>query len=239
MTLASQPLQALQGQLTPLNWENAFFNVNSALLSLDTQQAAIEEAELEAYELVQVKVLSQQTAELDALSRLGFRLVEGEADFVLGIGRSGRPEGIRIARKEHIPALRKAASGAFAHSRFRAPWYQPGDSGHFYARWVENAVLGTFDHQCLLAVNEQGDLQGFVSLRELPDGSARIGLLATLPEAQGLGVGQRMVDAAVDWCRVRRLTRLHVGTQLGNLPAIRLYLRCGGVLERTAYWLYR
>ncbi|WP_233268385.1 dTDP-4-amino-4,6-dideoxy-D-galactose acyltransferase [Pantoea sp. BAV 3049] len=231
--------QAVQGQLTPLKWENSFFKVNSALLSLDTHQAAINEAELQVFGLVQVKVLSQQTAELDALSRLGFRLVEGEADFVLGIGTGGRPEGIRIARKEHIPALREAASGAFAHSRFREPWYQPGDSGRFYAQWVENAVLGTFDNQCLLAVSEAGEMQGFVSLRELPDGSARIGLLATLPEAQGLGVGQRMVEAAIDWCRARHLSRLHVGTQLGNLPAIRLYLRCGGVLERTAYWLYR
>lgn len=231
--------QTIHGRLTPLNWENAFFHVNSALLSLDRHQAAIEDADLQTYDLVQVKVLSQQTAELDALSLRGFRLVEGEADFVLGIGKSSRPEGIRIARKEHIPALRQAASGAFSHSRFREPWFRQGDSAQFYARWVENAVLGTFDDQCLLAVNQQGCLQGFVTLRELPDGSARIGLLATLPEAQGLGVGQRMVEAALDWCRVRKLTRLHVGTQLGNLPAIRLYLRCGGVPERTAYWLYR
>ncbi|EXU74661.1 dTDP-4-amino-4,6-dideoxy-D-galactose acyltransferase [Erwinia mallotivora] len=239
MSLTGQPLQAIKGRLTPLGWENAFFAQNSALLSLDIHQPTLDEAQLQAWGLVQVKVLSQQTAELDALHQLGFRLVEGEAELVLGIGTGGRPEGIRIAKKEHIEPLREAASGAFAHSRFRQPWYQPGDSSRFYAQWVENAVLGSFDHQCLLAVSEQGDLQGFVSLRELSDGSARIGLLATLPEAQGLGVGQRMVAAAVDWCRARRLTRLHVATQLGNLPALRLYLRCGGVIERTAYWLYR
>ncbi|AXF78876.1 TDP-fucosamine acetyltransferase [Erwinia tracheiphila] len=222
-----------------LDWENAFFGIHSALLSLDTHQPAIEMAQLQTYPLVQVKVLSQQTAELDALSRLGFRLIEGEAELVLATGAGGRPEGIRIARKEHIAALRSAASEAFAWSRFRAPWYQPGDSGRFYAQWVDNAVLGTFDDQCLLAVDGQGDLQGFVSLRELPDGSARVGLLATLPHAQGLGVGQRMIEAATDWCRIRRLSRLHVATQLANLPALRLYLRCGGVIERTAYWFYR
>lgn len=230
---------SVKGHLTPLDWENAFFGINSALLTLDTHQAVIEAVQLQVYQRVQVNVLSQQTAELDALSSLGFRLVEGEAELVLGTDTGGRPEGIRIAKKEHIPALRDAASEAFAYSRFRAPWYQPGDSGRFYAQWVENAVLGTFDHQCLLAVNQSGELQGFVSLRELPDGSGRIGLLATLPHAQGLGVGQRMVAAAADWCRARRLTRLHVATQLGNLPALRLYLRCGGVIERTAYWLYR
>lgn len=230
---------ALPGRVEPLTWENAFFDINSALLTVDLHEAPIDEASLRQYDLVQAKILSQQTAELDALSALGFRFVEGEADFVLGIGVGGRPEGIRIARKEHIPALREVAASAFAFSRFRAPWYKAEDSGRFYAQWIENAVLGTFDHQCLIAVNDQGELQGFVSLRELADGSGRIGLLATLPEAQGLGVGQRMIEAAIDWCRARRLTRLHVATQLGNLPALRLYHRCGGVIERTAWWLYR
>lgn len=230
--------QALAGRVDPLTWENTFFGTNSGLLSFADGQC-LDETLLQGYDLVQAKVLSQQTAELDALSALGFRLVEGEADFVLGVDAGTRPEGIRIARKAHIPALRAAASEAFAWSRFREPWFRPGDSARFYAQWIENAVLGTFDHQCLIAVNDKGDLQGFVSLRELSDGSGRIGLLATLPEAQGLGVGQRMLEAAADWCRARRLSRLHVATQLGNLPALRLYLRCGGVIERTAYWLYR
>lgn len=228
----------VHASIKPLQWENAFFQLQSGLIEF-SGDTLLSEALFAGYDLIQAKVLSQQTAELDALTSLGFRLVEGEADFVLGVSSASRPEGIRIARKEHIPALRDAASEAFAHSRFRTPWYQPGDGGRFYAQWIENAVLGTFDHQCLLAVDAQGTLQGFVSLRELPDGSARIGLLATLPEAQGLGVGQRMIEAASDWCRARRLTRLHVATQLGNLPALRLYHRCGGVIERTAWWLYR
>lgn len=237
MNREKSPL-SVEGQIAPLSWENSFFGLNSGLLTL-AAGVPLETAQLQDYDLVQAKVLSQQTAELDALSSLGFRLVEGEADFVLGPSSGGRPAGIRIARKEQIPALREAASGAFAYSRFREPWYQPGDSARFYAQWIENAVLGTFDHQCLIAVSDTGALQGFISLRELADGSGRIGLLATLPEAQGLGVGQRMIEAASDWCRARRLSRLHVATQLGNLPALRLYLRCGGVIARTAYWLYR
>lgn len=228
----------MRATLKPLEWENDFFGRDSALLELGGD-GEFDPAELNNHALVQVKVLAQQSAELDALSALGFRLVEGEADCVLGLTSVERPAGIRIARAEHIPALRQAAAEAFIYSRFRAPWFAPGDSGRFYAQWVENAVRGTFDHQCLLAVDEQGAMQGFVSLRELADGSARIGLLAVLPAAQGLGIGQRLMDAANDWCRARRLSRLHVATQLGNLAALRLYLRCGGVIERTAYWLYR
>lgn len=233
--MSPQPLLA---SVTPLAWENAFFDINSGLLSFGGEVPVTEES-LQSFDLVQAKVATQQTAEIDALTALGFRLVEGEADFVLSVDSASRPADIRIARAEHIPFLRKAASEAFAHSRFRAPWYKPGDSGRFYAQWVENGVNGAFDHQCLLALSPDGAIQGFVTLRELSDGSARIGLLATLPEAQGLGVGQRLTAAACDWSRARRLSRLHVATQLANLPALRLYQRCGGVIERTAYWFYR
>lgn len=224
--------------LKPLAWENAFFVHNSALLELQGETLLLPER-LDDYDLVQVKLPAQQSAELDAVNALGFQLVEAEVDCVLGIAATGRPEGVRIARPEHIPALRQMAAEAFSFSRFRTPWFAAGDSGRLYAEWAEKAVLGTFDHQCLLAVDQQGAMQGFVSLRELADGSARIGLLAVLPAAQGLGVGQRLMAAASDWSRARRLERLHVATQLGNLAALRLYLRCGGVIERTAYWLYR
>ena len=228
----------MMATLKPLDWENAFFTQQSALLELQGE-ALPDVATLDRWSLVQVKVPAQQSQTLDALSTLGFCLVEGEIECVLPISPAERPAAIRIARPQHIPELRQAASDAFRLSRFRAPWFAEGDSARFYAQWIENAVQGTFDHQCLLAVDEQGEMQGFISLREQEDGSARIGLLAVLPDAQRQGIGHRLMDAANDWCRVRRLTRLHVSTQMGNLAALRLYLHCGGVIERTAYWLYR
>jgi len=224
--------------IKPLTWENSFFALNSGLLDFSVPQPLTSE-QLAAFDVVQAKLHSHQTAGIDALSALGFQLVEGEADLSLTISGTQRQSGIRIARPEHIAQLRAVASEAFSQSRFRAPWYQPGDSGRFYAQWVENAVRGSFDHQCLLAIDEAGAMEGFVSLRELGDGEARIGLLATLPQARGKGVGKRLVQAAADWCQARRLTRLRVATQLSNLAALRLYLASGATIESTAYWLYR
>ncbi len=99
-------------------------------------------------------------------------------------------------------------------------------------------MRGTFDDQCLVASDATGQLQGFVSLRAA-DGDARIGLLGVLPDAQGQGVGQRLLLAAADWARVRQLAQLRVATQMSNLTAMRLYLRSGARLDSTAYWFYR
>lgn len=71
--------------------------------------------------------------------------------------------GAVVAQETDIPALRQLASAAFAQSRFRAPWYAPDASSRFYAQWIENAVRGTFDHQCLILRAASGDIRGYVS----------------------------------------------------------------------------
>ena len=223
--------------IDPLKWESDFFGVNTARVALDGEQS-LPDALQQPYRLWQAKVPAERIEVIDALSQQGFQLVEGEADLALNIKRTERQVGVRIAREAQIPALRDAATQAFRYSRFRAPWFHPDDSGRFYAQWVENAVRGTFDNQCLVACDETGALQGFVSMREVA-GDARIGLLAVQPEAQGKGIGQRLLLAAADWGRVRQLERLRVATQLSNLTAMRLYLRSGARLESTAYWFYR
>ncbi|MBK4784408.1 MAG: dTDP-4-amino-4,6-dideoxy-D-galactose acyltransferase [Pantoea sp. Pent] len=223
--------------IDPLAWESDFFRCATARLTLDGD-VPLAVALQQPYTLWQVKVPAQYSAAIDALSQHGFQLVDGEADLAINIKRTERQTGVRIAREAQIPQLRAAAAQAFSQSRFRAPWFDAEDSGRFYAQWIENAVRGTFDHQCLIACDEQGALQGFVSMREVA-GDARIGLLAVLPAAQGNGVGQRLLLAAADWGRVRQLERLRVATQLSNLTAMRLYLRSGARLESTAYWFYR
>lgn len=224
--------------IEPLDWENQFFHIYSGIVKTGTGPA-ISSVDLAPFDLVQARVDSQQAILLDQLSGLGFKLVEGEAELWLNTEQAIRQNGITIARQHHIPELRQMAGDSFAMSRFRSPWYRPEESSRFYAQWIENAVLSRFDHQCLLATCQQGNIQGFVSLREREDGKGQMGLLATSPKMRAQGVGERLVQAAVDWCRARRLTQLKIVTQLSNVAAMRLYLRCGARLENTAYWLYR
>lgn len=231
--------------IEPLAWETEFFALNSAKLNFSTAAPMLTEAELDAYALVQAKIPAHQTALVDGLTRLGFQLVEGEVDLVLNIGtecaslHTEATQAIRPAVPADIPMLRAAAAGVFTASRFRAPWYHSQDSGRFYAEWIEKAVLGTFDHQCLLVLGDTGLPEGFVSLRELGGQEARIGLLAAFPGAAGKGIGSRLMAAVIAECRQRSLLRLRVATQFGNIAALRLYQRQGAAIESTSYWLYR
>ncbi|ALE98683.1 TPA: dTDP-4-amino-4,6-dideoxy-D-galactose acyltransferase [Serratia marcescens] len=235
----------VHASIEPLVWESDFFQLESAKLHFDSSAAPVAEADLDAYALVQAKIPAYRLGWADALSTLGFRLVEGEVDLVVNVAPesamadAASAVAVRQAVPEDIPSLRAAAGEVFAASRFRAPWYDRADSGRFYAAWIEKAVQGTFDHQCLLVLDSQGQPEGFVSLRDIGGQEMRIGLLAAFPGASGRGVGARLMTAAIAECRQQGMQRLRVATQVGNIAALRLYQRQGAVIESTAYWLYR
>ncbi|RPH25248.1 dTDP-4-amino-4,6-dideoxy-D-galactose acyltransferase [Buttiauxella warmboldiae] len=222
----------VHARIESLNWENQFFATNSGILRFEEGAPLLTMPCLDAFSRVQAKIPAQHTVLLDGLQQLGFKLVEGEVDLALQPGRQHSAPAVELATRADIPVLRALAAKMFTQSRFRAPWYQPHDSGRFYAQWVENAVLGTFDHQCLLLKHGEA-IQGFVSMRQLNESEARIGLLA------GRGVGGQLMDAARFWCQQRSVTTLRVATQSSNTAALRRYIQSGANIESTAFWLYR
>lgn len=223
----------VHASIEPLSWENSFFGVNSAIVRIDSAAPVLTAEALLRWSRVQARIPAGNTAELDALQHLGFALVEGEVDLALSVGQYDGQTGAEIAQLTDIPALRQHAAVAFAQSRFRSPWYASDASARFYAQWIENAVRGTFDHQCLVLRTSNGDIRGYVSLRELNGSDARIGLLA------GRGAGAELMQAALDWAQARGKTTLRVATQMGNTAALKRYIQSGANVESTAYWLYR
>lgn len=222
----------VHASIEPLAWESDFFGLPSAIVRVNDAAPALTAADLAAWQRVQVKVPAERTDLLDALQSLGFQLVEGEVDLAMPVKQHSAPDA-EVATQQDIPALRELAAQAFARSRFRAPWYAPDASGRFYAQWIENAVKGTFDHECLIFRAPDGEIKAFVSLRQLNAHEARIGLLA------GRGMGDKLMQAALTWAQMRKLSTLRVATQLGNTAALKRYIASGANVEATAYWLYR
>lgn len=223
----------IHATLDPLSWESAFFGINSAIVRQDSDAPALTTAALAHWPRVQAKIPARQTEQLDALQQLGFQLVEGEIDFCLNVADAPVNPRAGVATAADIPRLRDLAARAFSHSRFHTPWYASADSGRFYAQWVENAVYGSFDHQCLIFRDAGGEIGAFVTLRQLDAREARIGLLA------GRGAGERLMQAALYWASLRGIATLRVATQASNIAALNRYIKSGAVVAGTAYWLYR
>ncbi|MCT8353674.1 MULTISPECIES: dTDP-4-amino-4,6-dideoxy-D-galactose acyltransferase [Photorhabdus] len=230
--------------IEPLEWDSHYFGLSTARLDFTPDAGLLTSSQLEQYALVQAKVPAQRLDLIDGLFALGFSLVEGEVDLSLIIGienadNDNSESKLLSAERRDIPMLKEVASNVFPLSRFRTPWYQPQDSGRFYATWVEKAVLGTFDHQCLLVNGDNGQPAGFVTLRDIGAGEARVGLLAVFPGNIGRGIGSKLMLAAQQWCQHHQIRQLRIATQTSNIAALRLYTRSGAFVESTAYWLYR
>ena len=229
--MSRSALAVIRASVEPLAWESEFFGLASGIVRFSDSAPALDMTQLQPYARVQAKIAAQDTALLDGLQALGFRLVEGEVELSLAVGTHNISPGLDVADSADIPGLR-AAAGVFSQSRFRAPWYRAGESERFYAQWVENAVRGSFDHQCLV-LRDSTPCAGFVTLRQLNEQEGRIGLLA------GRGAGALLMQAARHWCETRGLSRLWVTTQVSNRAALRRYIASGATIERSAYWLYR
>lgn len=239
---------SVHANIDSLQWESEFFGLSTAKLDFTAPQAGpLLACKLNDYDIVQAKILASETHHLDVLSALEFSFVEGEVDFALTIGIENaylrdslsQTNTIEPAVVGDIPLLRQAANHVFSQSRFRAPWYQKDDSGRFYALWVEKAVLGSFDHTCLLVKEVSGAILGFVSLRYLDQETARIGLLAVIPGVGTKGIGRKLMSAAFIWCKQHKKRQLNVATQISNVAALNLYSRSGASIASTAHWLYR
>lgn len=221
----------IRATVEPLVWESQFFGLTSAIVRFSDSAVVLGAAQLQSFECVQAKVAAEDTARLDGLQRLGFRLVESEVDLSLDVGINNINPALDVAQESDIASLR-AAAGVFSQSRFREPWYRAQESTRFYACWVENAVRGVHDHTCLI-LRDGVQCRGFITLRKISEHEGRIGLLA------GRGVGEKLMQAARYWCETHGLSRLWVATQLSNRAALRRYIHSGATIERSAYWLYR
>lgn len=133
----------VHANIESLSWESEFFRLNSAKLYFNETAERLTEADLNAFERVQAKVPAHRLELVDALSALGFRLVEGEVKLSLNIAaeptatQTAPLPGVRMATPKDIPQLRTSAAKVFATSRFRAPWYDSADCARFYAVWIE------------------------------------------------------------------------------------------------------
>lgn len=233
-----------------LEWESEFFSQKTGRLEFNTQAPVLTHKQLDEFGVVHAKVASHELSLIDKLSQFGFRFAEGEIDFKLSVGTENATENIckqteaqtslfREANENDIDLLMATASEVFVQSRFRTPWYQPDDSGRFYALWVKKAVLGTFDNTCLLTVDSNNSVSGFVTLRQVSESEARVGLLAVMPNRIGQGIGKQLMSAAKFWCQQQEISTLYVATQISNIAASRLYTHSGALIESTTYWLYR
>lgn len=194
---------------------------------------------------VTIRLDSSDLSGLHAVERAGFITVDNMLTFCLDLSRASIQdraiplqcsEGVRfrLATEGDSEGAADLARTAYTYDRFHSdPFISARQADELYAEWLRNSCAGTAADAVLLAEDEKGVL-GFVTCKLQRDTQRHLGrlvgtieLIATAGRARRNGIGRSAMYAALSWFRDQQADFVEVGTQLRNIPALRLYESCG------------
>jgi len=146
---------------------------------------------------------------------------------------------LRDAETADIELLQDIAKKSFTSSRFYFDLRFPRDlCDSFYATWIKVSFEGYA--QKVLVAELEGKSVGFITCHlEKGSDSGRIGLVGLRDEARGKGIGQILVHQALSWFSVEGIKSVRIVTQGRNVPAQRLYEKCGFLTRSAQLWYHK
>lgn len=152
---------------------------------------------------------------------------------------AARNEPVRVAVSEDLPALRRIARMGYRDSRFYADTGFPrARCDDLFDAWITNSVtLGFAD--AVLVVDVNGKASGFITCLMTAPERGQIGLFGVSEEVRGAGLGRKLIEQAMDWFSAKGAAEVVVVTQGKNLPAIRVYEKCGFLSSSMQLWYHR
>lgn len=226
-----------------LEWDSNFFGFNIGQLCLEefhkNPQALSHHLSAKNISLAQSNVDLKNSETIKKLEAFGFHFVDLNITFSRTIGIIRRPK-LRLeqATERDLDALVSIAQNLYSKTRFNYPPFSPEIVQRFYNTWIKNAITGTYDNVCL--ISGRGDQNsGFITLKLLSAGKARIGLIGVHPHHQNKRTGSNLLQGALNYLQERRIKHLNVSTQGKNIKAQNFFISNQFRVSRISSWYYR
>lgn len=222
-----------------LEWDSAFFNKSCARVTINEKLTADEMkallADCEKYEFV---TIDNDCGEMYNCYLLGQLSKAFMTDCPVLLEKIIPPEltadisDVKIASPDEAQALAALANGSFGMSRFgNDPNIAPEKTDELYRNWVINSFNNP--NKTVLTTKTLG---GYLTIKN----NGHLDLMSVDKNQRGNGIAFKFLSAAEDIYRKKGMQKFWVGTQNGNIPALRLYARFGFKVIKTTqiYHLY-
>ncbi len=174
----------------------------------------------------------------------GFRFVDVRVTLdvrstkACGSGDIATGDAVRRATEADIAALKAIARRNHRDTRF----YYDGNfpmrrCDELYETWIEKSYRGWAEN--VLVAAKQGEIEGYISCHVRTAVIGQIGLVGVAEKAQARGVGTELVAKALRWFSEQGIEVVSVVTQGRNVPAQRLYQKCGFATRSVELWFHR
>ena len=185
---------------------------------------------------VYAKVHTTKLEEVFFLEKLGFRLIETNVVFEKAVYAethfAWRPE-IRFAVAKDRHGVESVARNNFLYSRFHLdPLIPSRIANQIKAKWAINYFNGNRGDNMVVALNK-GEVVGFLQLLYNGEEELVIDLISVDKRSQSKGVARNMIAFAES--NLKNFNRIRVGTQIANIPSMRLYESIGFRITTSNY----
>lgn len=188
-------------------------------------------------EYVVARLPSSELASVRALESCGFQTVDGLLTFARETQRFADITARRVLPEE-AEALGDLAQDTFSMGRFHDdPLVLPDQAKSVYLEWAANSAKGLAADAVFVTEDGEGLTAAATVRLDLPLGVAWLPLVFAAERARGAGSAVQCVKAALEWSLEQGCALVAVGTQVGNLPAARLYEKLGFLLSGSSVTL--
>ena len=146
----------------------------------------------------------------------------------------------RLGREDDLEALLPIVRDGYQGSRFYVdPRFGSDAASQMYQIWLRNSLAAS-SADAVVVADLDGLPAGYVTCHlNSPAGEGNIGLVGVSESARGKGYARGMVLHALEWFQEKGFDRCNVVTQGRNIPAQRLYQRCGFVTRSVELWFHK
>jgi len=172
------------------------------------------------------------TEEIQAAEARGFRYMDTRVTLECRV--RGQIAAARSFGPEDVDKLAAIARVSHRITRFYAdPRFDDQRCDDLYETWLRSSCDGWADEVLVV-----GEAEGYCTVH-IKEGIGTIGLIAVDESARGKGFGTELVCGAIDHCFTRGLDKISVVTQGRNIPALRVFERCGFLTTHAEWWGHR
>lgn len=226
-------------EILPDNWLAGILGYDAYRVSLSRETsggtglpAVLREGAVFAY----AKVHPSDIANIIRLEDMGFRLIDTNITFDKPIDTTVHTPAdqciVRFAEPEDEEPVVELARRSFHFSRFHLdPGIPTPIANTIKAEWVRNYFFGQRGHAMVIA-EVDGVIAGFIQLLKQQE-TLIIDLIAVDDAYRRKHIGSDMISFAEK--HAGECSRLVVGTQLANIPSMRLYEKSGFRIAGASY----
>lgn len=199
---------------------------------------------------VEMSIVRVPTTDLLAVQKLediGYRLMDTLVYYAFKFDKKAIPEDtsahqIRTAQADDVTAVTAIAiesfKGYFGH--YHADPRLPNDKcDEVYVDWAQKSVQSRNVADEVLVVSNNGQLDGFATLRQNTENEGEGVLFGVAPRAQGQGIYRTMMIHGMQWSQQRGHQRMVVSTQVTNIAVQKVWARLGFEMDRGYYTLHK